>query len=131
MSPEQCLGEGELDARADVFSLGVILYELLTGKTPFDGANAPAIIYATMTRDPVPARRQDAGCPVMLEDLCLRMLAKDRAQRPATAEEVAEEVEAFLEGAKEKSRRHAEAERLAGEARAHAERHFALGAEQD
>jgi len=129
MPPEQCVGELALDGRADVFAIGVVLYEVLTGKRPFDGTTYPAVLLATMTREPTAPRKHEPGCPLVLEDLCLRMLAKDREARPASVEEVAKEVEGYLEGAKEKARRHEEAERLAEEAETHARRHLGMSGE--
>jgi serine/threonine-protein kinase len=131
MAPEQALGQADLDARADVFALGVVLYEILTGHKPFTGPSFPAVLLATMTQAPTAPRAHQPSCPVVLEELCLRMLAKERAARPASAEEVAAEIDAFLDGAKERARRHAEAERLAAEASAHAARHLALAEEKD
>ena len=110
IAPELLRQEAGIDERADVFSLGVVLYELLTGTRPFDVMGGPgAILLATVDRVPKRPRDVVPSCPLLLEDLCLKMLAKDRAERPASAEVVAAEVEAFLEGAKERERRKAEA----------------------
>lgn len=131
MAPEQLRGAADLDGRADVFALGVILYELLTRKRPFEGPTAAAILVDTLERAPVAPRVHEPGCPVVLEDLCLQMLAKDRERRPADAGTVAAEVERFLEGAKEKARRKEEAERLANEALGHSRRHATMASEQE
>lgn len=131
LSPEQARGTTDLDARTDIFALGVILYEILTGERPFAGPTATEVLNATLATTPKPPRLHDPSCPLVLDDLCLRMLAKDREERPASAAEVATEIEAFLEGAKERARRSAEADRLASEARVHAERLDGLEQEQD
>ncbi|MGH7294870.1 MAG: serine/threonine-protein kinase, partial [Polyangiaceae bacterium] len=118
IAPEVLRHETEVDGRADLFSLGVILYELLTGVHPFDtGSGAASMILATIDRTPRKPRDVVPSCPLLLEDLCLKMLSKDRNERPATADQVAAEVEAFLEGAKERERRRAEAVSLCERAR--------------
>lgn len=113
ISPEQIRGDrARIDHRSDIFALGVVLYELLTGEHPFDAPTLLGVILATQTRTPKPPRDLVPNCPLLLEDLCLAMLAKDPAQRPDSAERVVAEAEAFLEGAKERSRRRDEARRL-------------------
>jgi serine/threonine-protein kinase len=109
IAPELLRHEETVDERADVFSLGVVLYELLTGTRPFEAGGAAATLLATIDRTPRRPRDIVPACPLLLEDLCLKMLAKDSVERPASAERVAAEVEAFLEGAKERERRKAEA----------------------
>jgi len=94
MSPEQCKGK-PLDGRSDLYSLGILLFEMLTGYRPFDGAT-PVDILAAHMHDPVPALDRPAdgtAFPVGLEALLRRLLAKDREQRPATAEEVVEAID--------------------------------------
>ena len=110
IAPEILRHEANVDERADLFALGVVLYELLTGTHPFDaGDGSPPPLVATLDRAPRAPREVAPGCPLLLEDLCLQMLAKDREARPQSADRVAGEVEAFLEGAKERERRRAEA----------------------
>jgi serine/threonine protein kinase/formylglycine-generating enzyme required for sulfatase activity len=117
IAPEVLRHEGEINELADLFALGVVLYELLTGTHPFDGGGNPgAALLATIERTPRRPRDVVASCPLLLEDLCLKMLSKDRRERPASADEVAAEVEAFLEGAKERERRRAEAASLCARA---------------
>ncbi len=118
ISPEMLRHEADVDERADIFSLGVVLYELLTGVHPFDvGAGPAAMILATIDRTPRRPRDLVPSCPLLLEDLCLQMLAKNKAERPKSADYVASEIEAFLEGAKERERRKAEAITLCERAR--------------
>ncbi|MEO7330683.1 MAG: serine/threonine-protein kinase, partial [Minicystis sp.] len=113
ISPEQIRGDKQrIDQRADLFALGVILYEILTGEHPFDAPTVLGVILATQTRAPRPPREIVHGCPLILEDLCLALLSKDPAQRPDSADRVAAEAESYLEGAKERTRRREEARRL-------------------
>jgi serine/threonine-protein kinase len=110
IAPEVLRHEADVDERADLFALGVILYELLAGVHPFDVGSGPgAMILATIDRTPRRPRDVVSSCPLLLEDLCLKLLSKDKAERPQSADQVAAEVEAFLEGAKERERRRAEA----------------------
>jgi serine/threonine-protein kinase len=119
MPPEQALGRwDEVDHRADLFALGAILYEILTARRPFEGDSVLRIVAHTVN-DPVrPPQDVWPACPLVLADLCLKLLQKERDKRPASADEVAEEVEAFLEGAKERQRRREEADALAAAAAA-------------
>ncbi len=90
LSPEQIRGE-DLDGRSDVFSLGVVLYELLSGKRPFDGETLTTLVYKILHQEPPPVSALRA-VPERLEDLLVRMLAKDRDQRVGSAREVAMEL---------------------------------------
>lgn len=131
IAPELLATEGKAaDHRADLFSLGVVLYEVLTGHHPFDAASVLSVIVATQTRDPRPPRSIVPSCPLVLEDLCLAMLAKDPDRRPGSSDEVADEIESYLEGAKERARRRAEARRLCALAAEPVERDRALHAER-
>jgi eukaryotic-like serine/threonine-protein kinase len=86
MAPEQARGAATLDHRADLYSIGVILYEMLTRKLPFSGANFTEIIINILTADPVPPCQAFAGFPKEAEALVLRALAKDPAERFESAE---------------------------------------------
>jgi serine/threonine protein kinase len=94
MSPEQCRAE-PLDRRSDVFSLGVLLYEITTGRRPFEGANDFEVMTAVVRGLPAPPSRGSAGYPLALETLILRALAPDRADRPATALALADDLAAL------------------------------------
>jgi serine/threonine-protein kinase len=108
--PEVLKGESDkVDHRTDLFALGVVLYEILTGEHPFTGETGPQIVFATCEKQPRRPRDIVPGCPLVLEDLCLGLIAKEPHHRPESAALVAIEVEAFLEGAKERDRRRAEA----------------------
>ncbi len=134
MAPEQTRGEWEeVDRRADLFALGVILYESLCGRHPFrsaSGSSREEVQRAVQHEEPPLPRTLAPGCPLVLEGLCCALLAKKKEDRPDSAESVATEIEAFLEGAKEKERRRREAAALAGRARAPLERHERLGEER-
>jgi Tol biopolymer transport system component len=80
MSPEQARGE-TVDCRTDVFSLGVILYEMITGQLPFKGEYESAIIYAILNTDPEPLTAVRTGVPIALEQIISKLLAKDRENR--------------------------------------------------
>ena len=89
MSPEQMRGSGEVDARADIWSLGATLYELLVGQAPFHGTTIPAVCSMVLEEDPTPPRQLRADVPVGLEAVVLRCLKKDREERFGSIGELA------------------------------------------
>lgn len=98
MSPEQALGR-TLDSRSDIFSLGVVTYELLAGKRPFEGDTFIAIADAILHRDPppLPARFSDIRLPEV-ERLTARMLAKDPSSRPRDLREIVVDLQRLRAG---------------------------------
>jgi len=86
MSPEQIKGMANLDPRADLYSVGVSLYELVTGKKPFDGDSQFAIMAAHLEKNPVPPITLDTKLPQILNDVILMSIAKDPDQRFQSAE---------------------------------------------
>ncbi|OWK39915.1 protein kinase domain-containing protein [Fimbriiglobus ruber] len=88
MAPEQAAGR-PVDHRADLFGLGCVLYRMCTGRLPFPATDVLAILTALATREPLPVREINPAAPPALAALVHRLLAKDPARRPASAEEVA------------------------------------------
>jgi hypothetical protein len=104
MAPEQARCES-VDARADVYSLGAALYEILTGTIPFAADNVYQVIVRLQEREAVPPRRIDPSIDADLETIVLKCMEKDRARRYPTAAELAEDLDRWLEGAAIRARR--------------------------
>jgi serine/threonine-protein kinase len=90
MSPEQCRGTGEVDLRADLYSLGCIFYELVTARPPFTNLGAGELIGAHLFMQPEPPSQHQPGLSSESEQLILALLAKKPDERPQTAKELAQ-----------------------------------------
>ncbi len=88
LSPEQAKNARAADLRADIYSLGVTLYHLLTGRLPFDARNRVQMIFHHLTSVPAPPASLAEDIPELLSDLCLWMLAKEPADRPQNYDEL-------------------------------------------
>ena len=98
MAPEQAAGRLDLvDQRSDVYGLGAILYEILTGQPPFKGSHAYEVLRKVLHEDPPPPHELSNETPAALETACLRAMAKQPAQRHAGATELAQEVQTWQE----------------------------------
>lgn len=95
MAPEQAMG-GAVGPYTDLYALGVLLHELLSGEVPFAGSTALGVLHRHLYEPPVPVRRIRPEAPEPLESLVLRLLAKDPQHRPASAQEVYEDLASLL-----------------------------------
>ena len=97
MAPEQARGAKELDARADVFSLGCVVYECLAGRPAFAGDNVAALLAKILLESPPSLRESGVDVPSALDDLVSRLLSKHPASRPGTGAAVLKELDAFAQ----------------------------------
>ncbi|TET36249.1 MAG: hypothetical protein E3J72_09145 [Planctomycetota bacterium] len=141
MPPEQASGRiAEVDKQSDIYSLGAILYEILTFRPPFEGENARSVIASVIAGEPAPpsirasevrssisqARKEEGAAlpqnvPPDLEEIVARAMAKDKGERYASVKELHEEIQRFLEGEKERERNHRSAVEKISEGKALAE----------
>jgi len=96
LSPEQ-VSTGDAGPRSDVYSVGILAYELLTGVTPFNGDSALAVAYQRMENDVLPPSRVIAGVPAQFDDLVLQATAREPADRYADAADMAGELDAIVD----------------------------------
>jgi predicted Ser/Thr protein kinase len=97
MSPEQIAGK-EIDGRSDLFSLGIILYQLLTGEAPFAGDTIPKLLYNIVNKDPTPPSQMDSSIPSLCDEVIAKALAKDPDKRYQMASHFMEDLRRAYRG---------------------------------
>jgi serine/threonine-protein kinase len=95
MAPEQLAGDPAADHRMDIYAAGLVAYELLTGESPFAGPSPRETLAAQLTRDPKPLHELSPSVPRSFSQLVMRCLAKDPAERPASAVEILHELDSL------------------------------------
>lgn len=93
MAPEQAMGQGDIDGRADIYALGILGYEMLAGHPPFAGGTPQAVLSAHVMETPKDVRELRPGTPAVLADVIMRCLAKDPADRWQHADDVVQQLE--------------------------------------
>ena len=96
MAPEQAAAEADVDHRADIYAVGVLAYEILSGRTPFTGNTAQALLYAHLTQPPEPVMAHRPAVPATLNAVILRCLEKNPADRWQWADEVIHQLDSVL-----------------------------------
>jgi WD40 repeat protein/tRNA A-37 threonylcarbamoyl transferase component Bud32 len=98
MAPEQAKADAQIGSAADVYSLGAILYTLLTGHPPFQGTSALQTLEQVLHQEPLPLRRLQPQIPIDLDTICLKCLQKDPTRRYPSAAALADDLACFLQG---------------------------------
>ncbi len=99
MAPEQIQGDPAMDHRLDLYACGVILYEMLTGRVPFDAPNVPAMVLAILTYTPPPLCEVDLNIPAALSDVVMKAMSRDKEARFQSANDLAQALEPYGTGA--------------------------------
>ncbi len=102
MSPEQCQGK-PLDPRSDIYSIGILLYEMLTGEVPFDGESTLQVVYNQLHASPRPLMELSPHVPAQLAKVIMRALEKEPDQRPSSAIHLSDELKQSVESGSEDS----------------------------
>ncbi|MCK4836050.1 MAG: serine/threonine protein kinase, partial [Candidatus Aminicenantes bacterium] len=99
MSPEQAKGKiNDIDRRSDIYSMGITLFELLSGEVPFKGDTPVDILMKIIQKDPPPLRKVNPRIPVDLETIVMKCIEKDPNRRYSSAKELAEDLQHYLDG---------------------------------
>ena len=97
MSPEQIVDPAAVDGRSDIYSLGVVLYQVMTGELPFRGI-VRMVLHQVLHEEPAPPRRLNDSLPRDLENICLKAMSKERPLRYQSAKALADDLQSWLEG---------------------------------
>ena len=120
MSPEQATGRvREVDQRSDIYALGVMLFEILTGKLPFDADSSESMLMLVVEAEPARPRTYDAGIPPALEAICIKAMQKSPDARYGNVRALREDIERFLADVPVSAHRETIAQRLTRSARRH------------
>ncbi|MEZ0228171.1 MAG: protein kinase, partial [Planctomycetota bacterium] len=98
MPPEQAKGDNDIDQRADVYALGVILYELLTLKLPFHGETTMEVYRKILEEDPLPPKHHDPKIPMDVQTMCVKAMDREPSRRYQSSKDLADDIQRFLQG---------------------------------